>query len=200
MSTVPNDPTRAEGETPPPEPSADYKELWFRLSARWPWASLVLVPAAPDGTVEDVAHMLAEVGQRVSDIPVEVVAVNSLKDGSAVALADLQESHWRRYGAARHVATVVTGDEEDGDEAAAPLGPNLARLPPRAGQAIVVPPTKRIILAIPPVVTEPLGLAAMQHADVVIVCVEAGRTQLAHARRTVELIGRDRVSGCFLMR
>jgi hypothetical protein len=198
MSTVPIDPTKSVGDAPSPEPSPEYKELWFRLSSRWPWSSLVLVPAAPDGTTEDVARALAEVGQRVCDIPVEVVAVNALKDGSAVALADLQERHWRRYGSARRAASVVPEDEDEDDPAAPDR--DLARQERRASQAIVVPPTKRIILAIPPVVTEPLGLAAMQHADLVIVCVEAGRTRLAQAARTVELIGRERVSGCFLLR
>jgi len=58
----------------------------------------------------------------------------------------------------------------------------------------------KVIVAIQPVVVEPLGLAVTQAADVVVLCVEVGRTRLASARRTIELVGRERIAGCFLVR
>jgi len=33
----------------------------------------------------------------------------------------------------------------------------------------------------------------------VVLCIERGRTRLADVRRTVELVGRDRIGGCFLV-
>ncbi len=48
-------------------------------------------------------------------------------------------------------------------------------------------------------VTEPLGLAATQHADAVVVTVRMGRTKTSDLRRTIELIGADQVTGCVLV-
>ena len=57
----------------------------------------------------------------------------------------------------------------------------------------------RLIISIPPVVTQPLGLATAHAADLVVLCVEVGGTRLADARRTLELVGRERMAGCFLI-
>ncbi len=69
---------------------------------------------------------------------------------------------------------------------------------PRTGQVRLELPPERVIVAVQPVVVEPLGLAVSQSADAVILCIEMGRTRLAAARRTIELIGRERIAGCFL--
>jgi hypothetical protein len=60
-------------------------------------------------------------------------------------------------------------------------------------------PAGRVIVAIQPVTVEPLGLAIAQAADAVIVCVELGRSRLRDVERTVELVGRERLAGCFLV-
>ena len=60
--------------------------------------------------------------------------------------------------------------------------------------------TGRFIAALQPVISEPLGLATATGADAVVLCIEVGKTRLDAARRTIELIGRDRVSGCLLVR
>jgi hypothetical protein len=57
----------------------------------------------------------------------------------------------------------------------------------------------RLVIAISSVITEPLGLGATAAADAVIVCIERGRTRVADARRTIELVGRDRIAGCYLV-
>jgi hypothetical protein len=58
--------------------------------------------------------------------------------------------------------------------------------------------TIELVVSIPPVVVDPVGLAVTQAADAVILCIQKGRTRLAAARRSIELIGRDRIAGCFL--
>jgi hypothetical protein len=68
------------------------------------------------------------------------------------------------------------------------------------GSARTVAPNGRVIVAIPPVVTEPLGVSVALAADAVIVCVEEGRTRIESVRRTISLIGRERIAGCFLIR
>jgi hypothetical protein len=65
----------------------------------------------------------------------------------------------------------------------------------KGGSELTVAPTGKVIVAVQPVVAEPLGLALIEAADVVILCIELGRTRLAAARRTIELIGRDRIAG-----
>ena len=57
----------------------------------------------------------------------------------------------------------------------------------------------RLLIAIPPVVTEPLGLAVTEVADAVVLCVERGASRLRFAERTVELVGRDRIIGALML-
>jgi hypothetical protein len=66
----------------------------------------------------------------------------------------------------------------------------------RNGNAPPLEPSGRVIAAIQPVVVEPLGLAVTEAADAVVLCIELGHTGLAAARRTIELVGRDRIVGC----
>jgi hypothetical protein len=61
------------------------------------------------------------------------------------------------------------------------------------------PTSGRSIFAIPPVVTQPLGVAVAQAADAVIVCVEQGRSHVDAVRRTIEMVGRERIAGCFYL-
>jgi hypothetical protein len=56
------------------------------------------------------------------------------------------------------------------------------------------------IVAIPPVVVEPLGAAIAQAADATILCIELRRTRMAEVRHAVELVGRERIAGCLLLR
>jgi hypothetical protein len=70
----------------------------------------------------------------------------------------------------------------------------------QGGSARVVAPNGKVIVAIPPVVSEPLGVSVALAADAVILCVEMGRTRIESVRRSIALIGRDRVAGCFLVR
>ncbi|MBI5071116.1 MAG: hypothetical protein HZB56_23100 [Deltaproteobacteria bacterium] len=56
-----------------------------------------------------------------------------------------------------------------------------------------------LVVAIPSVVAEPLGVAVAREADLVVLCIELGQSSLAAARRTIELIGSDRIAGCLLL-
>lgn len=58
---------------------------------------------------------------------------------------------------------------------------------------------EQLVLSIPAVAAQPLGVAVAREADAVVVCIELGRTSLASARKTVELIGLDRLAGCLLL-
>ena len=62
-----------------------------------------------------------------------------------------------------------------------------------------VKPPARNIATLPPVATNPLALKVAAAADIVVICVEIGKTRFSAVRRTLELIGRDRVAGCVLI-
>jgi hypothetical protein len=57
----------------------------------------------------------------------------------------------------------------------------------------------RLLIAIPPVVTEPLGLAVTEVADAVVLCIRKGESRLRVAERTLELVGRGRVIGALMI-
>jgi hypothetical protein len=70
----------------------------------------------------------------------------------------------------------------------------------QGGSALTVAPTGKVIVAVQPVVVEPLGLAVTEAADAVVLCIDVGRTRLAATRRTIELVGRERIVGALLVR
>jgi hypothetical protein len=62
--------------------------------------------------------------------------------------------------------------------------------------------TKRggeVIIAVDPVVDNPLGIAIALAADAVLVTIELGVTDLDSARRTIEMVGRERLLGCVVV-
>lgn len=56
-----------------------------------------------------------------------------------------------------------------------------------------------VIVAVHSVISEPLGLALVQAAGGVVLCLEMGQTRLDAARQTIDLVGRDRVVGCVVL-
>jgi hypothetical protein len=172
-----------------------YLELWFALS-RHPWLSVVLVPGHPGGSADEAVRALAEVGQRVSGLPVRAVTLSSLDYEAALALSDLQGQLRRvaQEGVEAQRAIEVTSTEVPADP--------TERAPEEAERSeALVPfaPAARFVIAVPCLASEPLGLAATQGADAVVFLVELGQTRLAELRGMVEQVGRDRVAGCFLV-
>jgi hypothetical protein len=169
----------------------EYQELWFALAKR-NWTSVVLVPVDPGGSAASIGRSLADIGTRLSELPVTAISVSSMGYDSAFALADLQQhiERERRAAAERRAPTIniTPSRPADGPEDGAPH------------DALALAASSRVVISIPAVISEPLGLAATQAADAIILTIELGRTRLADARRTVELIGRERISGCFLVK
>jgi hypothetical protein len=194
-----------------------YLRLWFTL-ARLPWQSLVLVPSCPGGSADEAARKLAEVGEKVSGLPVRSVTIGQLDYGTANALADLQERLRRlviELGRPR-AAIEVAGTDVDASPAdrAPGRGPGSGG-ESRSGEeapweqdpgepvqvaAGVRSSVAKFIIAVPDLVGEPLGLSATQAADGVIVVVELGRTKMADVRQIIELVGRQRVLGSILVK
>jgi hypothetical protein len=204
----------ATAGTPGPGDRA-YQDLWFALAPR-PWSSLLLVPGDEETSADEVARRLAAIGKQLHPGPVTVVTVSSLDFGTASALGRLpgfldQMQRESRQGPERAPFEMppshFDGPDQAGDGPGAGEAPSrrdgaLRRIPlpgeserPSAASAAGA----RLIMSIPSVVVSPLGLATAQSADLVVLCVELGRTSVAGVRRTLDLIGRERVAGCFLV-
>jgi len=174
-----------------------YQQLWFAL-ARSTWSSLVVVPADPGGSADQVARALADVGKRLSSRPVTAVTAGALEYGTALALADLPQFVDQRRQLQPSAWPTVEVPASTAAEDPPASGADHAAGGPQ--ESMVVSSGARIIISIPAVVSEPLGLATTMSADAVVICVEMGMTRMADVRRTVELVGRERVAGCFLIR
>lgn len=209
------DGNRSNGEVPRTRVGSrnEYLELWINL-ARREWHSLVVIPADGSGSTAEVARALAEVGQRLSFGPVTALTLSSLEYGSALALADLQQHIQReRNGSAKPVAPI---DPDVGEPAPAPRArpagpppsppPGAANGDPAADangarkpDALMLVPPARLIISVPPVISEPLGLTASAEADAVLLAVRMNHSRMAEVRRTIQMVGRERIAGCFLV-
>ncbi len=174
-------------------PGRDAQELWFAL-ARKRWYSLVLVPADEGRSVASIATALADVGGRLRDSPVTAIVAESMDYESARMLADLQlrvQVDRMDVDAVDVKAVIVAPSEATEDDRRPGAG--------NARPARLLPPAGQVVVAIQPIVVEPLGVAIAQAADAVVLCVELGRTRFKAARRTIELIGRERIAGTVLV-
>ncbi|MFO0583891.1 MAG: hypothetical protein U0229_16590 [Anaeromyxobacter sp.] len=172
----------------------EYQELWLALAKR-KWTSLVVVPADAEVPAADVAKKLADVGKELIEEPVTAISVTRLGYDSARALSDLQQYVDRaRQGAER------SPGGPSGDASIVEVGARPGDAGSNPNQALALAPSARLVISIPPVVNEPLGLAVAQFADAVVLTFHLGKTRLSEARRTIELIGRDRIVGCFIVR
>jgi len=176
---------------PPAQPLAraekavprEVHELWFAL-ARTEWRSIVFVPADEGESAADVATALAGVGKQLHELPVTLFVMANPAD----------------YALALDIVKVAsTTDEPEPPSAPAiDYGEAVKMVASTAVGQRARGASGKVIVAIQPVVSEPMGLAVTQAADLVVLCMTRGRTRLASARRTIELIGRDRIAGCFL--
>lgn len=184
----------------------EYLELWINL-ARREWHSLVVIPADGHGSTAEIAQALAEIGQRLSFGPVTALTLSSLEYGSALALADLQQ-HIHRERERQIVPPGPVAAEPAPDRPGPPpsatstaSGANAAADAngARKPDAIMLVPPARLIISVPPVISEPLGLTAAAEADAIVLAVRMNHTRIAEVRRTIQMVGRERIAGCFLV-
>ncbi|AKU89847.1 hypothetical protein AKJ08_0234 [Vulgatibacter incomptus] len=165
--------------------SRQLRELWLVL-ARFEWNSLAIVPADTEGSTEELSRSLAAVGKNLSYVPVSAVTVKLLGPGSAMALAALAQHVRNRQERLGN----RTGIIEFRDDRQEPKGEEMDSYSSPAG---------RLILGVPSVVVEPAGLAVAHAVDAVVLGVELGRTPMRELKKSIELIGRDRIVGCCLL-
>jgi hypothetical protein len=163
------------------EPTASRKAVPLRVAAtnrqveelwfalaRTEWTSLAIVPVDEGQGAADVAQALAEVGSRVRELPVRAFTVDSSAFENSIAVA-----------------------------AAAKLASSTA-LQRQGGMPGGLSTSGQVIFTVEPIMREPLGMAVLQSVDAVLLFIQMGHTRLDAARRTLKMIGRERV-GCVVM-
>jgi hypothetical protein len=166
---------------PPGLPSRELQELWF-ATRRKDWKSLVVVPAAPGLSAFPIAKALGEIGGVIRMSPVQVVNAEGL---------DLPS-----------IATLVqdfSGDQQRGSGSVWTSSAPGNNGPQGAETFSVLKQERAFIVAIEPVVTNPLALPLALAADAVLLCLELGVTDMEAARHTIDLVGRDRLVGSVLL-
>jgi hypothetical protein len=126
-----------------------------------------------------------------------LVLVPTEAGGSAAAVATSLSEVGRRLRETPvtfHIVADPLDPASAGRLAARLVTGSMSETPPAPDQ-----PLGQVIVAVQPVITEPLGVAIAQAADLAVVCVEMGRSSASSVRRTVELLGRDRIAGCVLV-
>jgi hypothetical protein len=119
-----------------------------------------------------------------------VVLLPADRRDSTHAAANSLAEVGRRIKLARVDAVVA---EELGYERAGALIRSLAAHGASGG------PGDQLVVAIPSVVVEPLGVAVARQADLVVLCIRMGWSGLDDARQTVQLVGEDRMAGCLVL-
>lgn len=124
-----------------------------------------------------------------------LVVVPADEGGSAIRIAQaLAAVGGRLYGAAVTTFVAEPLDFNSAAETAASLAAPTPGSGPRGASR-----TGQVIVAIEPVVVQPIAIAIARSADVALLCIEMGRTRIASAQRTIELVGRDRFVGCVMV-
>ena len=60
--------------------------------------------------------------------------------------------------------------------------------------------TDRSVVALPPLLASPAGIALARAVDALILCISLGESAVAEAEQVLAEVGRDRVLGCVIIR
>lgn len=165
------------------------KESGWELVVREPSALARRPPEARDIEFQGLWFRLARIPWR------SLVVVPADEGGSSAAVATALADVGRRLRSSPVTFLVMAGPIDY-----ASAGKIVESMAAPAGEVRdASAPYGRVIVAIPPVVSEPLGIAVTDAADAVVLCIEKGRTRSPSARKTIDMIGRGRIVGCVLV-
>ncbi len=160
-----------DGRAPRGKPGAlhdadeDLRAAWLKLRGDWSW--LAVIAAEPRDSTAVITRALCEVGSRLSVYPVEYIDATDVDlDSSSMLLA--------RLG-----TTVAEGWPRGGH--------------PAGASAQWRPPVVKSVVALANPLANPLALPLALAADGVVLCVRRGHDRLRLVRRTVDVVGRDRI-------
>ena len=152
-------------------PSREVAELWFSL-LRTKWTSLVLVPAHAGGSALPLAKQLCNVGSLHRGRAPRLISAEGmgLSEIAQITIDMTRGSSWTMSG-----SSVGAGGHD-------------------------VAESGLVIVALEPIVSNPLGTAIALSADAVLLCIETGVTTLESARHTIEQIGAERFIGSVMLK
>jgi hypothetical protein len=161
---------RLRRRTPATSGEIEAQELWLTVTKR-EWQTLAVIPAHPEGSALSIASALAEAGSLLRGKPVELFSAD------------------RADHSPTGPVTVMNGR--------ATSNIPLHAVPPGG----LPPASERFerVVALEPLSLNPMGATIAHAAEAVLMIAERGMTELRTARRTVEMIGRDRFIGCVLV-
>ncbi len=157
-----------------------------------------MIEPLPSRTKDRVVELPPEPGRVILELWMalsrrawrSVVLLPADRRDSTQAAARALAEVGRRLRLARVDAVVA---EELGYEQASALIRSLAAHGSTGG------PADQLVVSIPSVVVEPLGVAVAQQADLVVLCLRMGWSGLSDARQTVQLVGEGRLAGCLVL-
>jgi hypothetical protein len=161
---------RMRRRTPATSREIEAQELWLTVTRR-EWQTLAVIPAHPDGSALSIASALAEAGSLLRGKPVELFSADR---------ADHSPSGPMPVMNGRATSNIP-----------------LHAVPPGG----LPPASERFerVVALEPLTLNPMGATIAHAAEAVLMIAERGITELRTAKRTVEMIGRERFIGCVLV-
>jgi hypothetical protein len=157
-------------------PTKDLQELWFATRRR-DWTSLAVTPAHAGGSAMPVAEALRQMSQLIKR-PARLVQADNLDLTDVATLVTSmsmpRSSAWSSTVARSTSASLGQSSMEHGGD-------------------------ELLIVAVEPVVVNPLVLPLVLATDAVLLVMEQGKTDLASAQHTIDLIGREKLLGCVLL-
>jgi len=159
-------------------PSLDTRHLWFELSRRSQWSHLVIVPADDDVAVLPLAFELA------------AMAKLSQKDGTL--LINLTSEVLPDRPAPCEILQAPPGSDTDVLRGFVPQV--MARLKKADAEGT------RVLVATDCPVTQTAAVPLIRVMDTAVLAVALGNTRIEQARRTVEIIERDRLLGSVIVK
>jgi len=162
---------RLRRRTPATSKEIEAQELWLAITRR-EWHTLAVIPAHRNGSALGVATALAEAGSLLRGRPVELFSADRADHGPTGTLSTVLNER------------------------------NTGRIPLHVVPDGGLPPaTERFerVVALEPLSLNPMGATIAHAAEAVLMVAETGVTELRNAKRTMEMIGRDRFVGCVLV-
>ena len=180
-------------------PSLEIQHIWFELARSRPWRSVALVPVEENHSTLAVSHEMAEMA--ALDPRQRVLLVNATGIPGSERVNVPQQSSGQVYtgpvpmaNARYHLLDCAKLGYDDATVGLVELPKLLDDVRTGTGQFTL------LIVATAALVTRPAAVPIARSVDAVAICTFLGMTRFLAAKRTIDLIGEDRIVGSIALR